>query len=85
MSAPAPSASASVLSPRDLGLYALTVVAWSQSWIAMTFQLGEVPVIVSVAYRFGLAAVFMVAWALLTGRRMRFPCRCTSASRSWAR
>ncbi len=33
-----------ILSPRDLGLYAITVFAWSTSWIALKLQVGQVPV-----------------------------------------
>jgi len=54
-------------------LYAVTVLVWGTSWIALTFQLGEVPVQVSVAYRFFLAALIMYAYCRVTGRRIRFP------------
>ncbi len=59
----------------ELGLYALTIVVWSTSWIAMKFQLGVVDVSVSVFYRFAIAAAIMLAWVWLSGRAMRFPLR----------
>jgi drug/metabolite transporter (DMT)-like permease len=57
----------------DLGLYALTVFAWSTSWIALKMQVGVVAPEVSVAWRFLLAAAVMVAWVVASGRPMRFP------------
>lgn len=57
----------------ELTLYALTVVTWSSSWLAMKFQVGTVPIFQSVLYRFAIAALIMVAWVLLTRRNWRFP------------
>ncbi len=57
----------------DFVLYALTVFAWSTSWIALKMQVGVVAPEVSVAWRFLLAAAMMIAWVVLTGRPMRFP------------
>jgi drug/metabolite transporter (DMT)-like permease len=59
----------------DLGLYAVTVFAWSTSWIALKMQVGVVAPEVSVAWRFLLAAAVMMAWVTLSGRPMRFPLR----------
>ena len=39
-------------------LYSLTVLIWGSTWLAITYQLGVVDPMVSVAYRFGLASVF---------------------------
>ncbi|MBX2848141.1 MAG: DMT family transporter [Acidiferrobacterales bacterium] len=40
-------------------LYVFTVLIWGSTWFAIEFQLGIVAVEVSVAYRFGLAAILM--------------------------
>ncbi len=42
-------------------LYALTVLIWGSTWYVITFQLGSVDPLVSIAYRFGIAAVVMLA------------------------
>lgn len=49
-------------------LYALTVLIWGSTWLAIYFQLGEVPVNVSVFYRFALAAILLLPWMWLTGK-----------------
>ena len=56
----------------DLGLYALTVFLWGTSWLAIKFQIGTVPLDVSIVYRFAIAAGLMFAICLATRRRMRF-------------
>ncbi|WP_306119181.1 MULTISPECIES: DMT family transporter [unclassified Roseitalea] len=61
--------------PVDYGLYAVTVMAWSFSWYALSLQPGVVANEVSIAYRFALAAAIMLVWALASGRRMRFAAR----------
>ena len=61
--------------PLDYGLYALTVASWSLSWYALKLQPGVVANEVSIAYRFAIAAAIMVAWALATGRPLRFALR----------
>lgn len=55
-----------------LFLYALVVLIWGSTWIAMKMQLGVVPVELSIAYRFGLAAVLLFAWLAIT-RQWRVP------------
>lgn len=39
--------------------------AWGTTWFAITLQLGVVDPVVSIVYRFGLAAALMFAWCLL--------------------
>ena len=46
-------------------LYALVVLIWGSTWIAITFQLGEVPTAWSLVYRFALACAALFAWALI--------------------
>lgn len=49
-----------------------TVLIWGSSWLAIKYQLGVVPVEVSLVYRFGLASVALIAFCLLSGRSLRF-------------
>jgi drug/metabolite transporter (DMT)-like permease len=58
---------------RNLFFYALTVLIWGSTWIAITFQLGEVDPMVSVALRFTLAALLLLAFCALTRIRLKFP------------
>lgn len=51
------------LAPADYGLYAVTVLAWGASWIAMKGQIANVAPEVSVFWRFVLASAIMMAWA----------------------
>ena len=56
----------------NLLLYAITVVMWGTSWLAIKYQLGVVAPEASVVYRFALATAVMVAVCLAGRRRMRF-------------
>lgn len=49
-------------------LFTATVLIWGTSWIAIAFQLGDVPVLVSIFYRFALAAIVMIVGLVLLGR-----------------
>lgn len=49
-------------------LYAITVLIWGSTWFVITFQLGVVDPLVSIAYRFGLAAIILLAFLALRGR-----------------
>lgn len=55
-----------------LVLFALTVAIWGSTWYAITFQLGTVAIEWSVAWRFLLAALTLLAWCAVSGRRLRF-------------
>ena len=49
----------------NLVLYAAVVLIWGTTWIALKWQLGVVPIPLSIAYRFALAAVvlfLLLAW-----------------------
>lgn len=61
--------------PADFALYAVIVFAWGFSWYAIKLQLGTVDPVVSVAWRFWLAAAMMFVWVAASGRRMQFPLR----------
>ena len=52
----------------NVALYLATVLIWGTTWLAIYYQLGEVPVSVSVFYRFALAALIMVLGMRLLGR-----------------
>lgn len=56
-------------------LYIATVLIWGSTWLAITFQLGEVDPLVSVSYRFTLAAILLLLFCLVSGKRMRFSAR----------
>jgi len=54
-------------------LYAVIVLIWGSTWSAIPYQLGVVAEEVSVGYRFGLAAITLYAYALLSRRQIRLP------------
>lgn len=53
-------------------LYSAAVLIWGTTWIAISFQLGDVAPEVSLAYRFGLASVMMFAICKLGRFDLRF-------------
>ena len=55
----------------SLSLYLLTVLIWGTTWIALKFQLGEVVIPLSIAYRFALAALVLFILLLASGRLQR--------------
>lgn len=57
---------------RNLLLYIVTVLIWGSTWLAITWQLGVVDPLVSIFYRFGLSAVIILAYCVLSGRSLRF-------------
>lgn len=52
--------------------YTITVLIWGSTWLAIKFQLGTIDPMVSVAYRFSLAAVILILWCALFRLKMRF-------------
>jgi drug/metabolite transporter (DMT)-like permease len=56
----------------NLSLYLACVLIWGSTWIAITFQLGHVPSELSVAYRFGLAALILFGWCLIRKRPLKY-------------
>ena len=56
----------------DIFLYAVTVIFWGTSWLAIKFQLGVVAPEVSVVYRFAISAVLMLILCAAARRPMRF-------------
>ena len=53
-------------------LYLAAVLIWGSTWFAITFQLGTVAAEISLVYRFGLAAIILLLFCLLTRRKLRF-------------
>ncbi len=56
----------------DYFLFIITVLAWSGSWYALKLQVGQVPVQVSLFWRYALAALIMMVWVVATRAPMRF-------------
>jgi drug/metabolite transporter (DMT)-like permease len=59
----------------NLGLYTVAVLIWGSTWLVIKFQLGVVPPLVSVAWRFALAALMLLAYCCLRRRPLRFGAR----------
>lgn len=51
----------------DFAAIAICTLAWGTTWYAITHQLGVVDPVVSIVYRFGLAAALLFAWGALRG------------------
>ncbi len=56
----------------NLFLYAVTVFIWGSTWLGIKMQLGYVDPLVSVVYRFCLAALFLFGWCLFKRLSLRF-------------
>ncbi len=52
--------------------YLFTVLIWGSTWIGIKLQLGIVDPMVSVTYRFALAAILLLLWCWIRGMKMRF-------------
>jgi drug/metabolite transporter (DMT)-like permease len=59
----------------NLFLYLVPVLIWGSTWLVITFQLGKVPPEVSVAYRFALAGIILLGWAIARKVRLKFSAR----------
>lgn len=57
---------------KNLLFYSTTVLIWGSTWIGIKFQLGTVDPMVSVGYRFALAALLLLLWCRLRKLPMRF-------------
>jgi drug/metabolite transporter (DMT)-like permease len=55
----------------DLASVTVCSVIWGTTWFVITFQLGQVPAAWSIAYRFGLAALALAGWCIVTRRSLR--------------
>lgn len=59
----------------SVSLYLFSVVIWGSTWFAIKFQLGVVAAEVSLVYRFGLAALILLLFCLLSGRGLKYSSR----------
>jgi len=57
----------------NLFLYAIVVLIWGSTWAAIPYQLGVVDAELSVAYRFGMAAIGLYVYAIATRRKLAMP------------
>ncbi|WP_339769091.1 DMT family transporter [uncultured Paraglaciecola sp.] len=57
---------------RSTVLYMITVLIWGSTWLAIEFQLGDIPAQVSLVYRFAIAAILMWAYCIFKRLDMRF-------------
>jgi len=53
-------------------LYIITVLIWGTTWIAINYQLGDVPPEASIVYRFGLAALILFAYCRIKNLSLKF-------------
>ena len=53
-------------------LYLITVLIWGSTWLAIKYQLGVVSPELSIAYRFGLAALILIVFSVVRRLQMRF-------------
>ena len=53
-------------------LYAAAALIWGSTWLAIKLQLTQVPPILSVGYRFCLAALILAAYCLLRKKHLAF-------------
>ncbi len=53
-------------------LYSVVIATWGTSWLAIKYQLGDVHPQMSVAYRFLLSGVILLAFCLLAKKNLRF-------------
>ena len=53
-------------------LFASTALIWGSTWLVIKFQYGIVAPELSVAYRFGIAALILFGWCLFRGESLRF-------------
>ncbi|WBU40391.1 MULTISPECIES: DMT family transporter [Marinobacter] len=54
-----------------ISLFAISVVIWGTTWIGISAQVGDVPITVSIFYRFALAGVIMLVGLTLMHRLER--------------
>ncbi len=59
----------------NIALYLLVLFCWGTSWLAITFQLGEVAPQVSIAWRFFSASLILFAWCFVRRINLSFSWR----------
>ncbi len=68
----APTAERRPFTAFDFALYAISVLVWGLSWIAMHYQVATVAPAVSIVWRFAISAPSVLAIAALRGEPLRF-------------
>jgi drug/metabolite transporter (DMT)-like permease len=53
-------------------LYLAATLIWGSTWLGIKLQLTQVPPVLSVGYRFCLAALILLLYCLLTKKKLRF-------------
>lgn len=53
-------------------LYCITVGIWGSGWLAITYQLGDIPIDLSLFYRFGLASLLIFGWCFFKRLNLNF-------------
>lgn len=61
-----------ITSLQNILFYILTILIWGSTWIGIKFQLGTVDPMVSVVYRFTLAALVLLVWCRIRKLQMAF-------------
>ena len=56
-------------------LYSVVLIAWGSSWLAISFQLGDVAPQVSIVWRFLMASFLLFLWCYFRGLKLSFPWR----------
>jgi drug/metabolite transporter (DMT)-like permease len=57
---------------KNITLYIVTVIVWGSTFLAIKYQLGCVDPMVSVVYRFGLAAFLLLFFCYVRGLNLKF-------------
>ena len=57
---------------KNITLYIITVIVWGSTFLAIKYQLGSVDPMVSVVYRFGLAAALLMLFCYARGLKLKF-------------
>jgi len=65
----------SPLLTNSVSLYLSAVLIWGSTWFAIKFQLGVVAAEVSLVYRFGIAAIILLLFCVISGRRLKYSAR----------
>ena len=56
----------------NIFLYIMTVFIWGSTWLSITYQLGVVPIDVSIFYRFALASLLVFIWCFMKRQTLKF-------------
>lgn len=57
---------------KNVILFSVTSIIWGSTWLAIKFQLGVVDPLVSIFYRFFLAAIILFAYSKLRGLNLKY-------------